>query len=186
VFALAVSVSLQVLGIGGISALIVLVIAFIPQLLVSFVIVVAGHLTGLIARNLVARFVDGITPESLVPRLAYGAILAVAIVMALQHLNVNISFITQLFLILVTIIGGGLMLAFALGARQYVANLLARRDAERFAIGQRIRIDGLEGDVVDIHATAVDIATDEGIASIPASRFAESVVIRRPDQSDDG
>ena len=53
---------------------------------------------------------------------------------------------------------------------RHVANLLARRELSRLAIGERIRVDGVEGDIVDIYNTGLDIATEDGITSIPAAR----------------
>ena len=124
---LAASLALRLLGVGGISTMLSGVIEFIPQVLVALTIVVAGHLCGLVASHLVAEFSDDLSTDSIGPRMLHGAIVVVAIVMGLQHLSVDISFVTQLLLILVAIVGGGLMLAFALGASRHVANLLRSR-----------------------------------------------------------
>lgn len=153
-------------------------IAFIPNALIAFAIVVAGHLLGLLASNLLIKLNEDLPAESFGPRLLHGAIVVVAIVMGLKHIGVDITFVTRLLLILVAVVGGGLMLAFALGAKRHVANLLAHREVGRLAIGQRIRVDGVEGSIVEIHSTGVDVATKEGIASIPAARFAELCVLR--------
>jgi preprotein translocase subunit YajC len=182
--ALAILLALRILGAGNVSTLLSRVIDFIPQLLIAFTIIVAGHLLGLIARQVMVRVAPGISEESLAPRLAYGVILTVAIVMGLQHLSVDISFVTQLLLIIFAIVGSGLMLAFALGARQHVANLLARREMSRLAVGDHIVIDGIDGSIVDIHATAIDIATAEGIATVPAARFAEATIVRKTGETD--
>lgn len=185
ILVLAVSLALRVLGIGGISAGLAAVIDFAPRALVAFSIVIVGHLLGLTASHLISQLDDNITTESIGPRLAHGAILAVAIVMGLQHIDVDISFITRLLLILVGTVSAGLMLAFALGARQHVANLLARRELSRLAIGQRIRVDGIEGNIVDIYDTGLDIATDDGIASVPSARLAEVGVLRKAGTEND-
>jgi len=132
-----------------------------------------------------SRLSVGWSAKSAVPRLMYLAIMAVAVVMGLQHVNVDITFVTQLVLILVGTVSAGLMLAFSLGARRHVANLLARRELSRLAIGDRVNIGGVEGNIVDIHNTAVDIATDEGIASVPAARLAEEGFIRIPRAPED-
>lgn len=183
---LAVSLALRLLGVGGISTMLNGVIEFIPQVLVAFTIIVGGHLVGLLASHLVAEVSDDLSTESVGPRLLHGAIVVVAVVMGLQHINVDISFITQLLLILVAVVGGGLMLAFALGARRHVANLLARDALSRLAVGDRIRVDDLEGSVVDIYNTGLDIATDDGIASIPAARLTEVAVLRKSIGDDGG
>lgn len=173
VFILAVVFSLRVLGVGGISSLLNSVIAFTPRVLIAFSIVVAGYLIGIVARHLLTRAVSGFDGESIGPRLLQGTIVSVAVVMGLQQIGVDISFITQLVLILVATVSAGLMLAFALGARQHVANLLARHELERLAIGQLVRVADVEGSIVDIYTTGIDVATDDGVASIPAARIAE-------------
>lgn len=180
VIILAISYALRVLGIGGIGTVLNAVIAFVPQLLVGLMIVVAGHVVGLIVSHVVANLSEDMTARSLAPRMLYGAVVIVAVVMGLQHIDVDISFVTQLMLIVIAVVGGGLMLAFALGSRQHVANLLARRELSRLAVGDRIRIDAVDGEVVEIHATGIDIANDEGIVRVPAARFAETSVLHKP------
>lgn len=183
---LAISYALAVMGVGDLPTLLGSIMGFVPQLLVGFTIVVAGHIAGLLASHVVSNLSTELTPSSLAPRLVYGTILVVAIVMGLQHISVDISFVTQLLLIAFAVAGAGLMLAFALGARQHVANLLARRELSRLAVTERIRVDGVEGEIVDIHATGVDIATDEGIVSVPGARFADSAFVRlKPTEPDD-
>lgn len=184
--ALAVSLALRVMGIGGISAGLNAAIEFMPKVLVAFSIVVVGHLLGLVASHLFSQLHDDITTASVGPRLVHGAILAVAIVMGLQHVSVDISFVTRLLLILVATVSAGLMLAFALGARQHVANLMARRELGRLAIGQHVRIGEVDGHIVDIYNTGIDIATHDGVASVPAARLAESGVLRLDESDDNG
>jgi len=178
---LAVVVSLRMLGIGEFSVLVEDVTSFVPRLLIAIVIVGAGHLFGLLARALVVRMSDAIEPDSNIPLLIHGAILIVSLLIALQQVGVNITFITQLVLTLVVVFLGGLTLAFALGARIHVSNLLGRNELKRYVVGERIRIDDIEGAIVHIHSTGVDIATAAGVVSVPASRFAEVAVLRMPE-----
>lgn len=176
---LTVALAARVLGVGGDSAsLNDQFIAFLPQVLIAVAIVVAAHLAGLLAANILVQLSDSIPAGSLGPRLLHATIVAIGLVMGLQHIGVNITFITQLLLLLVAISGGGLMLAFALGARQHVANLLARNEVSRLVIGERIRVDDVEGKIIEIHSTTVDVATQQGVVSIPSSRFAEGMVLR--------
>ncbi len=177
--------ALRVMGVGDLPDLLNAVLGFMPKLFVAFSIIVAGHLLGLFAAQMLARLRGGWSGESAAPRLLYLAIMVVAVVMGLQHVNVDISFVTRLVLILVGTVSAGLMLAFSLGARQHVANLLARRELSRLAIGERVRIDGIEGNIVDIHNTGIDIATEEGIASVPAARLAEDGILRMPRVAED-
>jgi uncharacterized protein YacL len=181
----AVTFALRLLEVGALSDVLNTVISFIPQMFIGFTIIGAGHLLGLFLRGLTARLADTIGPDSLGPRLVHGAVLLIAIVMGLQHMSIDITFVTQLVLVLVVVVLGGLALAFALGARQHVANLLARSELARFEPGDRIRVDDEEGMIVDIHQTGVELTTAEGSAFIPASHFASMRVVRLPGKLDD-
>lgn len=181
----AVTLALRLLGVGELSVALDAVMAFIPKLLVGTAIIGAGHLLGLLSRNLMIRMNPVAAQGALAPRLAHGAIFVVALVMGLQHMGVDITFLTQLVLVLVAFVTGGMALAFALGARQHVANLVARAELDRFSVGERIRIGEDEGTILDIHRTGIELATAEGIASIPAARFATDRVLRLVEDRDD-
>jgi len=67
---------------------------------------------------------------------------------------------------------GGAALAFGLGARYYVSNLIAARGLRQsLDIGQRIRIQAQEGVVLEITATAVRLQAEQGEHCIPAHLF---------------
>ena len=182
VVVIAVTQAMRALGVSGVSSLLSGVFEFVPRLVVAASIVLAGHLLGIAAAHLSARLSDSITSDSTGPRLLYGGILTIAVVMGVQHINVDITFVAQLILILVGTITAGLMLAFGLGARQHVTNLLARRELGRLAVGQRVRVS-----VVGIYDTGVDIAGEDGIRYVPAGKLAESGFIYLHDdvESDD-
>jgi hypothetical protein len=179
----AVVVALRILGVGEFSFVLEGIVEFIPRLLVAVVVVGMGHLLGVLARGLVARTSDAIEPDALIPRIVHTAILAVAVLIGLQHMDIDISFITQLVLALLVILLGGLTLSFALGARTHVSNLLARTELHRYAIGERIRIDDIEGSIIHIHATGVEISTAAGTVSVPAAKFSSLPVLKLPEEA---
>jgi hypothetical protein len=186
VLTLSIAIGLQTLGSGGLPAMVDLGIGFIPQLLAGTLIVVFGHLLGLVAGTLLSGINNGALAETAVPRLVHGMIVIVAIVIGLQQVNVDISFVTRLILIVVAVTGAGLALAFGLGSRGHVANLMASREIETLTVGERIRVDGIEGEVIEIRATGVSLSTDSGIARVPAARFAEAVVLHLEGPQSDG
>ncbi len=181
----AVFAALRVLGIGEFGELFDNVAAAVPRLLIALVIIAAGHLLGLLARGLLPTISEAFQPDTIVPRLAHLSVLLLAVLIAIQQLGIDISFITQLVLLLLLVSLGGMSLAFALGARTYVANLIARSELSRFNIGDRIRIDDLEGVILHIHGTGVELATESGTVSIPATKFSEVPVLRYAEESDD-
>lgn len=185
VLTLAIALALQALGAGGLPAMLDVGMGFVPQVLIGVLIVVIGHLLGLIASSLLSGVDDGALSTSPVPRLVHAMIVVVALVIGLQQVGIDISFVTRLILILVGVIGAGLAIAFGLGSRQHVANLMASGELTSFRVGERIRIEDIEGTVIEVHSTGVSISTEDGVANVPASRFAESVVIRIPDHRPD-
>jgi len=183
--AIAVMVALRLVGLGGgLADAMDELLGLVPRFLVGLVIVGAGHLLGIILRGLVSTM-TATSGTTLAPRLAYAAVLTVAIVMALQHTGIDTTFLTQLLLVFLVVSLGGLTLAFALGARDYVANLIARADLERYQLGQRLKVGEHEGVVVEIRSTGLDLSTDQGIVSIPASTFASSTVVLMANVADD-
>lgn len=184
VVVVAVVASLRILGVGGFSTVLDNIVSYVPRLVVALTIVGAGHLTGLVCRGLIARLSDTIQPDSAIPRLVHGSILIVALVVGVQQLKIDISFVTQLLLVLLGIAAGGLVLSFALGSRQHVANLIGRSELGRYAVGDRIRIDGQEGTIVEIRPTGLDLVTGNGVLSVPAARFSEVIVLKLGDRAD--
>lgn len=175
---LTVIAALRILGVGGFSVLADEVVAYVPKVVIALAIVGAGHLIGLVCRGLVSRLGPALPSDSPIPRLVHASVVLIALIMALQQLGIDITFVTQLMIVLLSISVGGLVLAFALGARQHVANLIGRSELARYSVGERIRVDGEEGEILDIHRTGVDLATAEGRVTVPASRFSEQSVVR--------
>ncbi|MBX3705589.1 MAG: mechanosensitive ion channel [Pseudomonadales bacterium] len=180
VLALAITEAIRLLGISQLTSWLDQALAYAPRVVIALFILGIGNALGVLARNLVAGVAGHGTPDALGPRAVQAAILVVAIITALQQLGIDISFITQLAMIVLAAVVGGLSLAFALGARRYVANLLAQTELARYGTGERLRIDQDEGLVVEIHRTGLVLATPEGLVSIPAARLAEGRVVRLP------
>lgn len=178
VIVVAVVATLRTLGVGGLGQVLDQVVGYVPRLVVGFAIVGAGHLLGLVCRGLVARLGENLTSDSLLPRIVHLSIVVVAVVMGLQQMTIDITFVTQLLLVVLGIASGGLVLSFALGARHHVANLVARSELGRYSVGEHIRVAGQQGMILEIRSTGVDLMTDEGVLSVPASRFSELEVLR--------
>jgi small-conductance mechanosensitive channel len=70
---------------------------------------------------------------------------------------------------------GGAALAFGLGGRDWVANVLSAHYVERlYQTGQTIRVRDIEGRIVRITETAVILECAEGEVALPASEFSSN------------
>lgn len=157
---------------------------FFSRLLVGFAILAVGHVLGLLVRSLITGLARK-TDVTALARFVYALIVGIALIMAIDHLGLDMSFLTQIVLVLITVFFAGLALAFAAGAKEQVANLVAQGDLLRYRQGDRIRVDGVEGTVVEVHRTGLVLSTSEGFAHIPASKFSGNTVIVLGQESED-
>ncbi len=178
VLVIAVVAAMRLLDIDQLSAWLDSVLAYAPRFIVGLFIIGIGNVVGALLRNLTASFLADGNAGAFGPRLVHAGVVGVAVITGLEQLGIDISFITQLALIALAALVGGLSVAFALGARQYVANLMAQPELLRYATGDRLRVDDDEGVVVEIHRTGLTLATEEGLVAIPAALLAERRVVR--------
>lgn len=175
-------------GMGGVAEWLREVLRYLPTLLFGVLIIVAGHLISLLVRDLLLEALASaqIEQRELVARLAQTATFLTALIIGVHQVGVNISFVT---LIIAVTLGSVLLafsLAFGLGARALVSDLIGTRYLRRqFQPGARIRIGELEGEILEITQTNVVIETAEGRAHVPARRFTEEVAILIGGDGDD-
>jgi hypothetical protein len=175
---LALALALSFLDPQSLGSALALLATFAGRVAVAALIVGAGHVLGLISLAGAARLVENAHLHAAIPPLAYGTVMLIAAITALAQLTIDTSFISQLLLILIGATAAALALAFAIGARAYVANLLAGRELGRYHIGERIRVGDTEGNIVAIRTTYAEVETAEGIVSLPASALAWQPVTR--------
>ncbi len=156
------------------------IVAYLPSLLAGGLILLVGYLVSTAARDLVTTALDsaGSEQSDFFGFLAQGAIFLAALVIGLDQIGVDVTMLTILFAVIV----GGLLLclalAFGLGARSFVANLIgAHQLRAHLAPGQHARIGEHEGQVIELTPTTVILATDHGRVTIPAKLFQEEVTV---------
>lgn len=152
------------------------VIIYVPQVLLGAAIIFGGYVLGIVVRGLVANIVAPGTSR-LLPRLAQYLVVIAAVITGLAQMAIDVSFLATVTLLVIGAMLGGLSLAFALGAREVVANMLSRRELDRYQVGDRLRIDDAEGRIVELSRTGVLLEGPDGLTYVPASRFASSIVI---------
>lgn len=156
---------------------------YLPNVLAAIVIVFAG----LVAGNVISAVVSAAAARADVVRgpllgtVAQVVVVLVALIVALEQLGINGDALVIMFAVIVGVLMATGGLAFGLGARVTVGNLIARHYvALDYRPGQTVRIDGLEGTIVDLTPTAVVLETDAGRASLPAQRFLEVISVLVP------
>jgi hypothetical protein len=155
------------------------VVDWLPQLLLGVLIIVTGYLISAIVRDLVYDALDsaGIEQRVLIGKLAQAATFLAALVIGIDQVGIDVTFVTTMIAVVLGVVLAGFSLAFGLGARRLVANLIAAGPLQsHFAVGQRARIGSIEGEISEFTPTGVFIARAEGRVHVPASRFNEEPV----------
>jgi len=154
-----------------------LVIVYIPRALLGAVIILAGYLLAILSRSLVTSLMPA-TSSPLVPQLTQYLVVITAVVTGLGQMAVDVSFLETLTLMFFGLLLGSLSLAFALGSRDLVANLLARREVSRFQIGDYLQVQGVEGKLIELTRTGVVLESRDQRFHIPAALLNSSIVIQ--------
>jgi hypothetical protein len=101
-----------------------------------------------------------------------------ALVMGTKQAGIDSTFLMIALPVALGVLLGGAALAFGLGSRTAVANIIASHDLTRHhEVGQRVRIGGLEGRIERLTPTAVVLQSAEGRAVVPAKLFSEEVAV---------
>ena len=150
----------------------------LPRLFLGGLVVVAGLLAGAFARDAVsaAARASGASRADLLGRLVQSAVVITAIVTGLDQVGVDSRFITAMVAVLLGGSIGGAALAFALGARTEVSNIVAMHYVRQvYRSGQFVRLGGVGGRIREFTKTSVVVETSTGEAHVPGRMFSEQV-----------
>ena len=150
------------------------VLSYFPVLLAGALIIAAGYVTSIFARDIVTAALrsGGFRQSALLGRVAQVAIFLSAIVIGVDQIGIDVTFLTTVIAISLASLLGGIALAFGFGSRDYVANVLAAQEVRRhYTLGQVVRFGKMSGELLEITPTTVVIATEAGRATIPARTF---------------
>lgn len=170
----------EVLQLEVVSGLLAGVTTYLPRLIVGLLILFFGLWLAEFTRAFLSRTSKrgGIERGALIGRLGQMLVLLVVFTLAIGHVGINNTLLVALVTTLFGVMLASLALAFAIGARTAVANLLAARSvAETYSAGDVVRIGDHEGKILRITRSGVILETPAGSALIPAQRFSENVSV---------
>lgn len=153
---------------------------YLPKILVAVLIVAAGFIGSVIVRETVssAALSAGIAHGKVLGGIASYTLIIITVFIGIQEVGINIEFLTIIIVILLAGMLLGAALAFGLGARTSVSNILASHYLQKyFLVGQTVRIGGMEGRIVEFAATSVILESQEGRIHVPAVQFEEMISV---------
>ena len=161
-------------------------IAFMPKAISAAIVAIGGNIAGTFAQTAVAKAVAGSGAASrFAPVIVRFAILAAAMILAAAQLGVDTTVINIAVAALLFGVAASLALLTGLGGRQVAGEVAAGRVWRRsLEPGDHIRASNVagvdvDGVVVDIHPTAIEVEGSDATLFVPNSKLLETVVERK-------
>jgi hypothetical protein len=146
-------------------------LVYLPNVVTGLLIILIGFALSGITRSAVASTMlsAGIAHSDVLARITQITVVLTAVVIGVEQLGINVAFISTTLVVTAGVLLGGVALAFGLGAKYFVANIIgAQITRKHFHIGQKIRFGAIEGFILEITSTTLIIDTSKGRAAIPA------------------
>lgn len=175
-----VTAATQVLGLENFTGWLTRLLDYLPTLAAGLLIMVAGFVLASFAADLVHATATRLQPaqRNALARLAQGATLVAAILVGADQIGIKVTWIAILVAVVISAVLGGVTIATSLGARSYVANLIgAHYLRQAFQVGQRIRVSGFEGRIVDVSATSLVLEIEEGRVVLPGRVYHDEAIV---------
>lgn len=175
-----VTAATQVLGLTLFTAWLARLVEYLPTLAAGLLIIVAGYVLAGFVADLVHATATRLAPaqREALARLAQGATLVTAILVGADQIGVKVTWLAILAAIVLATLMGGILIAVSLGARGYVSNLIgAHYLRQAFRVGERLRVAGFEGRIVEVTPTSLVLDTAEGRVSLPGRVYHDEAIV---------
>ena len=176
---IAITIAMRVGGFTVISGWLNQIVVHLPNLIAGLLIIGLGYFSS----DYIGRMVDsGVGAKKaeerlLLGRLVRGFIFTTMLIIGLDQFGVEVTFLITLLTVVAGTVLVGFSIAFGLGARAHVSNLIAARTAQSvLQTGMTIRICGVEGTVLEVSPSHISLETETGQTLIPANMIDENMV----------
>jgi small-conductance mechanosensitive channel len=154
--------------------------SYLPNVIAAGVILFAGIVAGNLTRSTIlgAARSAGLGYGEALGQSAKLVVLMVAGVVAVDQLGVHSTLLIVTLSVLLASVLGAVGLAFGLGARTAVSNIIAAHHVvQLYRVGQHVRVGEVQGEIVEFRSIGVVLESEEGRVFIPARQFSEVVSV---------
>ncbi len=175
-----ITIASEIMGIPVVTAWLSGIVQYLPNIFAAIIIVFVGIIGGRITADIIlsATIKSGISYGNVLSKTVQYSILLITILIAIDQIGVDIALLTIIISIILGALLFGAALSFGLGAKTSVSNILASYYIHNtYREGNTIKINNLEGKIIQISSTSVILDTPDGQVSIPAKEFNESTSV---------
>lgn len=169
----------DILGLAVITNAMERILSYTPNILAAILILFAANIIGKLLFELITSVSlrAGFPYGNTIGRIAQTLILLTAIIIVIDQIGIEVTFLINLINTVLAALLFGAALAFGLGARTSIGNILAAFYVRRlYKEGDHVRIGDVEGRITKIEATVVLLEGEAGQFVIPAKEFNEKTV----------
>ena len=148
----------------------------IPLLAVGMLIIIASFFIGSVCRQIVFSAFTAMEIEQaeLLGNAIQILIVLMGVLVGVGQIGIDISFLTSVMSIAFGAILGALALAFGVGAKTYVSNIMSSTQVRKlYQTGDTLMVNDIKGKIIEITPTMVILQSDAGQIAIPAKLFLE-------------
>jgi small-conductance mechanosensitive channel len=176
------TIATEIIGLPVITTWFSGLVNYLPKILVAVLIGIIGIFGGIILRDIISSTANsaGIAYGEVLGKLGQYSIIFITILVGIDQIGVDIAFLTNLLLIILAAFLFGAALAFGLGAKTSVSNILAVYYLQKvYKIGDMVNIGNQQGKIIQILPHAIILEHEHDQIYIPASYFNENLSITR-------
>ena len=168
------------LGLPGLADWLQKFITYLPTLLLAGVFIFGGVLLGNVLRDKIASGAHSIDMKQAE---MFGSwvrmiVIFLALVVGMSQIGLDVRLFEYILTVFIAALAGALALAFGLGAGPTLSNVISARYVRKtYQVGQRISINGMEGEILELSPTGVVLDTEIGRTFIPAKLFDEDASV---------
>jgi small-conductance mechanosensitive channel len=168
----------EVLGLPIITNWLGGLVNYLPNLILAAILIFTGMIGGKLLRDTVntATLKAGVTYGEILGQFAYYVVLVIAIMIAITQIGVDLDVLNGIIYVVLGAILLGAAIAFGIGAKSSISNILACYYLQaRYQIGDTVKIENVEGRIVEFTTTSLILESDSKQITIPAQKFGEEL-----------
>jgi hypothetical protein len=180
VFLFFIAAAVEVLGFPVVTRVADRLAVYLPGTITALAIVFLGIVISSLAGGIAAAAAAsaGVVYAGAVGRTVQGVLVLLAILIGLEQIGVQGQLVVVLLAAVIGVLLGGAALAFGLGARRAVSNIVASYYVvQTYRVGQTVRVAGFQGRIARTTPTAVILDTKDGQVQVPSSIFTEEATV---------
>ncbi len=175
-----ITVATGTLGLEAFSVWLNKMVEYLPSAIAGTIIIVIGFIVSSWLREGIVSFAAnaGVGQAASIGRIAQAVVVMTSVVLGIEQIGIDTDLLVNILTIALAAVLGGMALAFGLGSRDLVANMVGAHHAGRqFGPGDRVSVDDIEGVVTQITPTYLLVETKDGTARIPGKIFQQKAFV---------